>query len=187
MFSGTRWNILKLLSEAELSPIEIAQLLDTTPANISQQLRLLELGGLVKSEKTRNVEKGKPRIVYSLSSNLSYLILASNNYAEKKQLPLSPYHSFVLRGWFLNNEEHHEAVNMLYWQIKPYLKEIEKVAATTTKKELEVIISAKNPEKLKKLTDAKSEIKLKIMSSEEFRNLSAKKAEYHLLFDQRIE
>ena len=50
LFSSTRWEILELLSKEKLSPIELSLKINTTSANISQQLRLLELAGLVKSE-----------------------------------------------------------------------------------------------------------------------------------------
>ncbi|MEM2139161.1 MAG: ArsR family transcriptional regulator [Candidatus Woesearchaeota archaeon] len=73
LFSSTRWEILKTLSEKKLSPIELADKLKTTSANISQQLRLLELAGLIKSEKLSNSDKGKPRIVYSLAGDFSFI------------------------------------------------------------------------------------------------------------------
>ena len=64
--------------------MELASALNTTSANISQQLRLLELASLVKSEKTSNVDKGKPRVIYSLAGESAYLIYTGQNFAEKK-------------------------------------------------------------------------------------------------------
>ena len=68
--------------------MELASSLNTTSANISQQLRLLELGGLVKSEKTSNVDKGKPRVIYSLAGDNAYLIYAGQDFANKKLVSL---------------------------------------------------------------------------------------------------
>jgi len=109
--------------------MELAAEIKTTSANISQQLRLLELGGLVKSEKTSNVDKGKPRVIYSLAGNNAYLILASPNFTEKKMISLSLYHNFMMRSWFLENPEHHPLMNQIYFEIKNHLKKIKIIAA----------------------------------------------------------
>ena len=51
MFTEQKWNILQCLSKDKFSPIQLAEKLNTTMANISQQLRLLEAANLVKKEK----------------------------------------------------------------------------------------------------------------------------------------
>ena len=51
MFTEQKWNIIKALSENKYSPLQLAEKLDTTMANISQQLRLLEASNIVKKEK----------------------------------------------------------------------------------------------------------------------------------------
>ena len=88
LFSSTRWEIIKALARDKLSPMELAVKTKTTSANISQQLRLLELAGLVRSEKTSNVERGKPRVVYMLAGDMAFLILSSPNFASKKPYPV---------------------------------------------------------------------------------------------------
>ncbi|MFH0875174.1 MAG: ArsR family transcriptional regulator [archaeon] len=174
LFSGTRWEIITLLSKQPLSPNEIAQELNTTPANISQQLRLLELGNLIKSEKTKNSEKGKPRIVYSLASDLSYLILASDNFAQKKLLHVMPYHNFMLNSWFIDDIETHETLGKLYFRIEPYLKEILAVFAIQSRKELEVLIVCENQKILSKTLSDEKKVKLTIVGESELKNYSGK-------------
>jgi len=131
LFSSTRWEILRELSKRKLSPMELASSLNTTSANISQQLRLLELGGLVKSEKTSNVDKGKPRVIYSLAGDNAYLIYAGQDFANKKLVSLSNYHKFMMKSWFLDNTEHHMLIPRVYEELQPYLKKIKIVAASS--------------------------------------------------------
>jgi predicted transcriptional regulator len=131
LFSSTRWEILRELSQRKLSPMELASALNTTSANISQQLRLLELGGLVKSEKTSNVDKGKPRVIYSLEGENAYLIYTGKNFAEKKLISLSLYHKFMMKSWFLENPEHQRLMPTVYEALLPYMSKIEAVAASS--------------------------------------------------------
>lgn len=112
--------------------MELAASMKTTSANISQQLRLLELGGLVKSEKTSNSDKGKPRVVYTLSSDSAYLILTMPGFAEKKMLTLSTYHKFMMRAWFLENTEHHQLAGEAYEILSDGLASIDLIAAQSS-------------------------------------------------------
>ncbi len=89
LLTGTKWEILKLLSEKKLSPLEIAKKLNTTIANISQQVRLLQTAGLVKKEKTSAVKAGKPRALFSISHDYAMIIVFSEGFAEKKLIKLT--------------------------------------------------------------------------------------------------
>ena len=129
LFSSTRWEILSTLSQKKLSPMELALSIKTTSANISQQLRLLELAGLVKSEKISNTDKGKPRVIYSLAGPSSFVVFLGRNFAQKKMLMPTEYHKFVMRSLFLDNSEHHALVNEFYFRVKESLKDIEVIAA----------------------------------------------------------
>ena len=46
LYTATKWDILKLLEGQQLSPIEISKIAGSSLANVSQQLRLLEMAGL---------------------------------------------------------------------------------------------------------------------------------------------
>jgi len=117
LFSSTRWEILRALSSSKMSPMELADLLKTTPANISQQLRLLELAGLVKSEKTSNIDKGKPRILYSIAGDSAYIILASPFFTDKKLIALTSFQKFMLRTLFLDDAEIQKQLIQIYYRI----------------------------------------------------------------------
>ena len=89
LFTSTKWEILDQLSKKSYSPLELSKILNTSMANISQQLRLLEALNLVKKEKVSNRDKGKPRTLYSLSADYAYIIVFANGIAEKKLVKLN--------------------------------------------------------------------------------------------------
>ncbi|HIH23981.1 TPA: helix-turn-helix transcriptional regulator, partial [Candidatus Woesearchaeota archaeon] len=67
LFTATKWEILKQLETGERSPVELAKAMQSSIANVSQQLRLLEMAGLVTSRRISNRDKDKPRILYSIA------------------------------------------------------------------------------------------------------------------------
>jgi len=133
--------------------------MNTTSANISQQLRLLELAGLVKSEKTSNVDKGQPRVVYSLNGNNAYLILAGQKFANKKMMPLTNYHSFMMKSWFLENIEHHKLIPLVYNELEEYLDDIDYVAAESKNNLVIYIVSNEKESYFSKLNLSKVRVK----------------------------
>jgi predicted transcriptional regulator len=172
LFSSTRWEILKALSQEKLSPIELAEKMKTTSANISQQLRLLELAGLVKSEKTSNSEKGKPRIIYSLVGDSSFIILTSPNFVDKKMLPLSHYHKYMLKTMFVDNFDIQSSLAELYFKIKDHLSMIKIIAADTSSAFI-VAENQKTSDLLKKALDDFKKVRISILSLEDFRKKSS--------------
>ncbi|MGB9748558.1 MAG: ArsR/SmtB family transcription factor [Candidatus Woesearchaeota archaeon] len=91
LFSGSKWDIIKKLSERRYSPFELSRELNTTVANISQQLKILEMLGIIKREKAENHnEKGKPKTRFALADDFAYIILLSRDAADKKLLKLNP-------------------------------------------------------------------------------------------------
>ena len=89
LLTGTKWEIIELLSKKSLSPIELAEKLNTTVANISQQLRLLQTAGLIKKKRTGSGKPGKPRMLFSLSDNYAFISVFSKGFAEKKLVKIS--------------------------------------------------------------------------------------------------
>lgn len=100
LFTTSKWDLLQVLSKGEASPIELAAQAHTSLANISQQLRLLELAGFVSSHRIPNRDKGKPRIVYSLTDEFAFIVVAATNFVEKRFIKLSSFQKAVLRCWF---------------------------------------------------------------------------------------
>jgi predicted transcriptional regulator len=128
LFTATKWDILKALEKRPQSPIEIAKLLGSSLANVSQQLRLLEMAGVVTSKRISNRDKDKPRVLYSLNGDLSYLIATSDNFVDKKMLSLTERNKAVLRIWFLDDPQVRYALEKAFWHIEPQLERITKLS-----------------------------------------------------------
>jgi hypothetical protein len=124
LFSTSKWIILKLLSAGSKSPLELAQLSQTSLANVSQQLRLLELGGFVVRKRISNRDKGKPRILYSLRGDYAFVIVGMEGFAAKKALSLSAIQKSMLRIWFLENKEIQYFLERIVWTLEPDLEKI---------------------------------------------------------------
>lgn len=150
LFTEQKWNIFKLLSQDKLSPLQLAQKSNTTIANISQQLKLLEAVDLVKKEKIKNREKGKPRTLFSLSNDYAYLVFAMNDFAEKRLLVLTDYHRFLLRILFLENTELHYYITKFYWKIEDYLNLIDTIIVINEADGMQIVIVADKAKEIEK-------------------------------------
>jgi len=107
LLTDSRWNIIKELSKKEQTPTYLATKTNTSLANISQQLRLLEAYGLVKKEKqANNKEPGKPKNLYSIGKEVVNLTFISKHMAEKRDLELYFMQKVIIRLWLnLKKEE----------------------------------------------------------------------------------
>jgi DNA-binding transcriptional ArsR family regulator len=122
-----RWEILRILSKSPTSPIELAEILETTVSYVSQQLKLLEAMGLVRKTRTGAVEKGKPRSVYSLSQEFAYITLLSYNNSSKKRITLTSHHKAILNIWLLDDVTLHFPIEKLFFKLENFLGEIDGV------------------------------------------------------------
>ena len=115
LYTSSKWDILKALALGSKSPIDLAKEANTSLANVSQQLRLLELAGIVKSERIPNRDKGQPRILYSLSGNNSYLVITSPVFVDKKSILLQQYQLEIMKIWFCEDISLHYYMEKYYW------------------------------------------------------------------------
>ena len=150
LFTEQRWNILKFLSEDKYSPLQLAEKSNTTMANISQQLRLLEASNLVKKEKISNRDRGKPRTLFSLSEDYAYLISAMNGFADKKLKKLDDFHKILFRTWFLEDSNLEYYTEKFIWSIESCIKNINLIIMKNEENYVRVIIASKNPKSLEK-------------------------------------
>lgn len=98
--TGTKWEILKELSLHPLSPKQLAENMNTTIANMSQQLKLLEAYGYVKSKRVDKGVGGRAkndgnRIIYYLSKNTSIITIIGQHITAKKEIKLTPYNLLI--------------------------------------------------------------------------------------------
>jgi predicted transcriptional regulator len=98
-----RWEILEMIAGSPSSPIEISEKLGTTVSYVSQQLKLLEVSGFLKKEKTGLAEKGKPRNVYSINTDYFSYTFLDRNHAIKKQIELDDHKKIVLNIWAMGD------------------------------------------------------------------------------------
>jgi DNA-binding HxlR family transcriptional regulator len=124
LFTTSKWLILKQLEAGPRSPLELAKVCSTSVANVSQQLRLLEMAGLVTSKRISNRDKDKPRILYSLTGNLSYLVATTDQFVDKKVLRLTDYNKIIMRIWFVEKPELHYVLEKAFWKIEDHFEKI---------------------------------------------------------------
>lgn len=129
--SSPRWDILRVIIEKPSSPMEIADELGTTISFISQQLKLLEAAGIVKRTRTGNVEKGKPRNLYSISKETLYLVPLARGIGQKKMVPLTREKKIVLKIWNIEDQKIQLLVERFFWKIEEFLDEIDGIYVFT--------------------------------------------------------
>ena len=111
--------------------MQLAETLDTSIANISQQLRLMEVAGIVKKERLKERAKGKPRVVFSLKNDMCYLITATDGFADKRLLDLDEFHKYVLKVWSIENKALHEQLSLFFLLAKEQLGKIQVIVQYT--------------------------------------------------------
>ena len=154
LFTSSKWDILKCLEVGKKSPIDLAKETNTSVANISQQLRLLELAGFVKSERISNRDKGLPRILYFLADNYSYLIASMPGFVDKKFLKLQEHQKCVLKIWFLDNQDLQRYIERFFWSIEKFLDKIDILTIDNKGlNDINVYISTSNSELKKSIKD----------------------------------
>jgi len=185
LFTEQRWNILSLLSKEKLSPLQMSNLSNTTIANISQQLRLLEAANLVQKEKIKNRDKGKPRTMFSLADQYAYLVTTMDNFADKKLLVADNFKKFVLRAFFTDNTSLHYPLVRFYHKFEPYLSQINAILLNSSN----LTIVSDKPSDLKSKINFSGlkfpeNIKLNIISNNEVQKIT-KKGDFEVLYDPK--
>ena len=153
MFSTPRWRILEILAKKPSSPLEISNLMKTSIAYISQQLKLLEAAGIVLKVRTRAVEKGMARNLYSLAREIVHFTVLLKDYPIKKTMQLTEHQKAVMKIWLLTDVKFSYELEKLLWEIEPLLGEVKALFVEDKLSKLGLVI----------MTDSKL-IKIKIES-----------------------
>ena len=106
LLGSTKWQILQIIADEPKSPMQIAEQLGTSVANISSQLRLLEVANIVRKTKTGNVQAGKPRFLFSLSNDFLFMSVMTQNQQAKFLVEADPLHQCVAAVWQLPKQIH---------------------------------------------------------------------------------
>jgi len=119
-----RWEILKIIVGGDASPIKISEKLRTTVSYVSQQLKLLEVAGLVSKVRTGLAEKGKPRNIYSVNKEFMDFTLLEKGFAVKKQLSVDYHKKAILKIWSIDDESYHIPIEKFFLGLEKDLGKI---------------------------------------------------------------
>ena len=149
---GSKWRIMEELGKKNQSASELAKVLKTSIANISQQLKLLEAYGIVKKEKTESEKRpGKPKTVYSIKKEQTFVIKIRKG--SVKKLALKPFWGYdvFLNTVDLPHEEDTYYITKFCFHSEDILKYCNGMAfLKSTKETIELILSTENLEKIRK-------------------------------------
>lgn len=128
-FPESKWFLLKELERGPLSPKELADLTNTSIANTSQQLKLLEAQGYLKKVKKKgnfSRQDRDARVLYELSKPKIWITKISNSHVDRKLLKNS--NDFLLNlmlcdikdishvvKFFLNREDLFKKIDCIYF------------------------------------------------------------------------
>lgn len=92
LFSGSKWAILESLAKQAQSTSELAKELKTSQANISQQLKQLELAGLIKR---RRAQQSNKHYLYSIDKPYTHVVHVGPGIAQQQTRTASPYQNLL--------------------------------------------------------------------------------------------
>jgi predicted transcriptional regulator len=151
--ASPRWDILRVIIEKPSSPTEIADKIGTTMSFVSQQLKLLEATGIVKRERTGEVNKGKPRTIFSISEESFYMIPLSKELTQKKLVPLTLEHKIIIQIWGIEDSTVQPIIEKFFWSIQKYLSLIDGIVVYTKKKKLKIYLISKDADLTHKINE----------------------------------
>lgn len=122
-FSSQRWAILDIIARKPDSPVAISEKMRTSVSYVSQQLKLLEAAGIVVKSKTGVVDKGKPRLIYSIKKEVAHIAFLAKGQPEKKMMDLDDHHKIILNIWMLEKKLH-KILERFYWKVEDDLKDV---------------------------------------------------------------
>lgn len=151
LFTTSKWDILGKISRTPLSPLQLSNQLSTTIANISQQMRLLDVAGLLDKEKISTRESGKPRTLFSVKNDFSYLILVSAEGAKKGLIEVGPGKRLIMRAWLTKDKVLESIAFRIHEQLGDQLDMVTGIVRNRQRKEL--IIASDEHKSLSKAED----------------------------------
>jgi DNA-binding MarR family transcriptional regulator len=173
LFTSTKWEVLKTLSDKPQSPLQIAQTLNTSIANVSQQLRLLELAGLVWKKRLPR-EKEDRRILYSIKSQKLYAVLIAKKRAQKAFIELDERKSALISSWMIEDSYYQILVENFVIDHQEQLKDFDLIAFRQDIPELHYVSSKLTLSKKSIQSSDKHSIPVKKSSHSEIDDLSEK-------------
>lgn len=172
LFSSQRWNILEIIAKKPSSPLEISEELNTSVAYVSQQLKLLEVAGIVVKTKTGFVEKGKPRNLYRISEDLIYISFLSEGESAKKSIHADEFKKIIIRIWLIEDLQVSRSIEKIFWMLESNLKDLDGIYLDNSKGKHTLLILS-DSKKVKQSAESllkkiETSVKIKVDSKENF-------------------
>ncbi len=92
LLTGSRWEILQELARKPQSTSHLAKALKTTSANVSQQLKQLEIAGIIARKRAQGK---RVHYTYSIAKDVLHYIHVSPQIATKKSFTTDPLRTFI--------------------------------------------------------------------------------------------
>lgn len=185
LFTSSKWDILQLLAQEKLSPLELSKKLNTSIANISQQMRLLEFAGLVKKERVSQRDAGKPRMLYFLADDFGHICIAANHHAEKKLLKLTTHQKILILTWMIEDSRLHQTIEKAIAKIEPAIEQVKAILIDTKTDPCVMYIVTDSKELKQQEIETKGQatrIQLRIVPEKDFGKID-NSAAMHILHD----
>ncbi len=180
--TSQRWQILEIISKSPDSPVSISEKIGTSIAYVSQQLKLLEAASIVSKKKTGEVEKGKPRSIYSISNELLYITALVKNTPLKKHIIPTTKQKITLRIWVIENKEISHTIEKLFWLLEEQLEKISGIYfQNSTKPKLHIISDDKKIKSI--VSNFQKDFENKIQIEIHQKNTIKNKEEFHIIYD----
>lgn len=109
-----RWALLSSIAQRPASPLQLAQDLGMTMANVSMNLKLLEAAGIVTSRHIRERAAGKPRKLYSITRDMGYIATLGQGYQVRVEFELDRYHKAVFALMQIDAKYHPPLMRLIH-------------------------------------------------------------------------
>ncbi len=148
--TSSKWDILTELSKNQKSPLELAKIFNTSVANMSQQLKLMEATGVISKIKIPNKDKGKPRIRYYIKDETYYLLRLGKSFAVKQTIKPEPCVAFTLNAISKLPKKDHHFMLKFFWGNVDLLADSSVGVFKNTDKSLELFVVSEKLEEVRK-------------------------------------
>ncbi|MBN2881189.1 MarR family transcriptional regulator [Candidatus Woesearchaeota archaeon] len=127
LFVGTKWDVLTILSSGPSSPYELAKKLQTSLANVSQQIRFLEFAGIVERNKIQTNKIGKPTTQLVIKNDFSYCVSVKSGQCKKSLFQLDFFQKLMFLAWENFSGSEREYFEEFIYQNRKLLENITKI------------------------------------------------------------
>ena len=153
LFDNTRWEIIKQLSRKPKSMTKIAEEINTSVANVGQQLKLLEAYNFVsKVKKSSTGKPGKPTSEYMLKKDFLYIGYIRKGLAKRKSIDVQdPMHQLLTNTLFLDKTEDQYFVMKALLDNEELLEKCDSISLLKSEHDkLELLLITKHVDKIRK-------------------------------------